>query len=216
MKRLQFFLVFILICSISFVLYRYTINIEQKKSKTSIINTPTTIPPVIQDAKRIIKNTNVDNASIDQLRTKAYAYYLTEDYVNAAKIYEQLIEKLPQDSTLYQLLGDTYGKQKDYKKTQMMYEKSININPLRNPAISALADLFYDKLLKPNDAINVYIVALNSDPTNTQYMLLLANLYKIQGNYEDALSWYEKVLLQEPSNNTAKIQKEITKEFIRR
>lgn len=196
--------------------YMYKIKDQQTMTQQISVPTPTQLPPAILESKKIINSTNEKNATQDQLRAKAYAYYLTEDYKNAGELYKQLIKTFPQDPTLYQLLADTFVKQKNYEEAKSMYKTSINLKPKNNPAITGLAGLFFDKLFKPEEAITVYTEALANDSNNIGYMMLIANIYKIKGNYEMALSWYGKALIQDPDNYSAKTQMEITKRLMKK
>ncbi|UCF08869.1 MAG: tetratricopeptide repeat protein [Thermoplasmata archaeon] len=86
------------------------------------------------------------------IREKAYIYYITNRYEKAAELYKKLLEKEPNNTTLWNKLGNALFRMEHTKESQICYEKALNLDASNKEAQINRGYLFM-KLKKYDEAM---------------------------------------------------------------
>ncbi len=90
------------------------------------------------------------------------------DYEKALDYFEKALDLCPNDISLLNNIGFTYGEMKKYDKAIETYEKSLKIKPSHANTWNGLA-LSYKKLGKYEDAIRACKKAIELDPNDKDF-----------------------------------------------
>ncbi|WP_428623519.1 tetratricopeptide repeat protein [Sedimenticola sp.] len=91
------------------------------------------------------------------------------------------------------LVGDIFFKMGDYERAIEAFLEAFRCRDDDVEALWAIANC-YSELHKPKNAEEYLRIAIKLDPSKQQLIYNLGNALFDQGQYEEALSWYEKVI----------------------
>lgn len=192
--------------------YEYLGDIEQK------INNDKTAP--LEYYKKSVK-AKPDNASAlfkiatllyDTNRAdKAIEYYsrainLTDDpeiLKQGMVVFTRAIKSKPRNANLYEILGTTYEKTGDYKKTYELYQKAIFLNPKDIFLKYRLGGLLYETKQYPQ-ATRIYDSILRDNLYESQIRAGKAKSLLALGQTNAALKEYQIILAIYPESKQAK------------
>ncbi len=129
----------------------------------------------------------------------AQIYQNNKQYVEASKIYANLIKQNPDDLDYYYLnaLNLTSGEQYDEAiKAYNSLEEKFGFNE----QISLARQQLFRSAGKNKEAYQEIERLINSDPSVPEYYGLMADMYREDGNMEQAFKFYNKVLEVDPGN----------------
>jgi tetratricopeptide (TPR) repeat protein len=170
-------------------------------------------PTAYYELSRILGNKKDDTEAI-KLSQKAvtlepsnkwYRLYLADlyqdqgDYKNAVEIYEKIIAEHPEDLDNYYQLAVVYIVAEKYREAIRMYDR-IEEKTGISEEISLQKEKIWLHLNDSQKAEAELQELVNSDPSNTRYLSLLADFYISNQLYEKALNIYNKILAMDPGN----------------
>ncbi|OQX99601.1 MAG: hypothetical protein B6I20_09770 [Bacteroidetes bacterium 4572_117] len=116
------------------------------------------------------------------------------------KQYDELIEYLENKHDNDEISGDSYyymGKawyfKGEEKKSLMLYEKALELEPDDAKIYSAKGKSYY-WMGEPEKAKDFFLKAIDYDNSHAEAYDGIANIFKDENNYEEALSWAKKAL----------------------
>lgn len=132
------------------------------------------------------------------LRNIAEYYFATNHLIEAAEIYEYLLEQ-KKDGELYQKIAWCHQKRGDFEKALDSYLKAelYEVNHLWNLKKIALC---YRNLKQPDKALKYYQEADKIDPDNLSNQLNIGQSYLELDEFNEALKCYFKVEYLAPGN----------------
>lgn len=126
-------------------------------------------------------------------------YLKQKKYSEIIETLEYLIKHNPGNDQYFAQLGNILMTTRRYREALAAYEKSLQINYLI-PARFANAGLCYEALGEYNKATEYFKKALDLEPVNTQYLMMLVdNLLKLDEN-NLAVGYLEKARDMDPEN----------------
>lgn len=138
---------------------------------------------------QLLAKENKDNTptisviDVNQLKKEAKAAFYKHDFTRSAQIYHQLIEIAPKDITCYDGLKKVYGANQNTLEIVKLYKNGYSINP------------------ENTDFAVRYARALVSLATgNCKHEQLYRDEYKSTNLFEEAISIYNKAIIQTPQN----------------
>ena len=170
--------------------------------------------------------------SVDSLSLRyklAQVYQDSDDYYSAYRILKELCEEVDGDKNLYEQMAHTCAILDKTNEAIEYYDKVLKIDKDNLPALSELADIYYDTdkvnyyflksriyVLENNnsyaiDALRCVLKLLDDDMQKSKVHLKIARLYHKMGRYDKSYDEYLKVLEYNPSDEEAK--EEIDKIF---
>lgn len=132
----------------------------------------------------------------------ATVYMESGDLKKAETIYKRLLEIHTEDPMIYENLGKIYTKKKQFKEAIHAYVQAIEIDSKDDKKMVALGHLYF-LLMRYSLAAECFRRAAELKPREVDYLFLLANACREDGDYENALFIYEKILTLEPYNEKA-------------
>lgn len=141
--------------------------------------------------------------SIESLYEKANNYYYENDYDNAIKIYNEIINKKPDHYLSYEKLGKIEQARNNLKQAVFYFEKALSINTKNATAWNDLGNLYYD-MVDYNNAIRCYKKAVEVDEnfywSYYNIGLAMTRMYTKEDRKEmkEAKEWFEKALKIKP------------------
>ena len=114
----------------------------------------------------------------------------------------QQIEKSPNNSSYYIVLGKLHAIKKDYTAAEKNFEKAYELNP---NSLQALHNLAQVEQLKgsTDEALATYEKMRQINPDNARIALLTAMALEQKGEHKRAVAIYEEVLAKEPDSPLA-------------
>lgn len=106
-------------------------------------------------------------------------------------------------NNLYEALGWIYLKLNCENEAYSAFERALELNPNDLYLKYYLADLYYLKS-KNNDALNIYSMIIDENPTDSQIRLSTAKALENSGNIESSHKQYLEVLTLNPNSASAK------------
>ena len=112
---------------------------------------------------------------------------------NAAKAAETLaaVPEATRSAKLYQVLGETYDQQKDYKKAIDAYQHAIALDRDNLDAIRGLADSLQNDG-QTDRALEQYKIIADANPEDARTYIRMAEIYRKQGKLDQALQSLKK------------------------
>ena len=163
--------------------------------------------------------------SVDSLSLRyklAQVYQDSDDYYSAYRILKELCEEVDGDKNLYEQMAHTCAILDKTNESIEYYDKVLKIDKDNLPALSELADIYYDTdkvnyyflksriyVLENNnsyaiDALRCVLKLLDDDMQKSEVHLKIARLYHKVGRYSKSYDEYLKVIEYNPSNEEAK------------
>ena len=156
-----------------------------------------------------------ESEAIDKDALKAqYAQKLDEanllvaqkDYVEAFKLYNEILKINPNDDVVYMKRGDMFIESKDCHKAIDDYYKAIKINPHNNSYYTAIGNICWTLSLKGEQplAVDYLNKVLEIAPDNQNIAITYVNMaqcYEFVRDYINAINFFEKALEIYPEGN---------------
>jgi tetratricopeptide (TPR) repeat protein len=137
-------------------------------------------------------------SSIADDRSLADYFFSKEYYEDALALYHTIIKSVADDAELYEKAGYCYQMSGEYEKALEKYSMASIIDPktwtLRKTG------LCLRKLGRPEEALDVYLRALQSEPDDLNTILMTARCCLDTGRYEEALKHFFRVEYESPGN----------------
>ena len=124
--------------------------------------------------------------------------------VDAVKALEKLVASWPEYAIAHNDLGALYLDVGDKEKTLHHYEKAAVLQPQNFAFQKNLADLYYVTLGRTEEALEIYLRALEVNPTDIETLLITGHIHVSLNNFADAKVFYNKALEIEPWNVDAR------------
>lgn len=128
-------------------------------------------------------------------------YEATVQPMKRIEVMSQIADKT-EDHEMWFNIGNLYAESGDTAKAEASFRKSLTIEPNYGLARYRLAFLLYDEG-KFNEAIEPLEIAFNEFPDNDLIARRLATSYQKAGRINDAISKYETVMANNPTNVSA-------------
>ena len=132
----------------------------------------------------------------------AEVYQMNQLTDNAIQIYEQLVNKYPDNDEYLYGLAQLYQKNKKYDKALETYnklEEKIGINEV----ITLEKEKIYLDMKKNKSALSELEKLIKKYPAESRYYGFIADYYLYLKDYDNALKYYNKVLEINPENGIA-------------
>jgi len=134
-----------------------------------------------------------DPNNYNYFRELGYRCAMIGQYDKAIAANKRAIELNPQDAGPYNTLGFVYGKRKQYDEAFKAFRKSVELNP-KNDAAYSNYGLFLAEKRDYTKAAKQYKKAIELQPSKINYLLHIANIYKLMGKYDDAMTFVNKAI----------------------
>lgn len=143
---------------------------------------------------------------------KAQNYYWQEDYKNAAKWFEKLLEINELTLFVHEKLSFCYSRLYEYEKAIEQCKLALKIEPRSATNLYILGQLYE----RNDDFINAekYILAsitLSDIPLDSEYMKL-GYVYNLQGKHKEAIEAYTRATKENPESEEAHFFVVLTKD----
>ncbi|MEJ2098717.1 MAG: tetratricopeptide repeat protein [Desulfobacterales bacterium] len=116
---------------------------------------------------------------------------------------EMLTEFYPQFALAYNDLGVLHYTAGNKEKARQFYEKAVELDPDNLVFQKNLADFYFVELGRVEDALRIYIKALEANPEDIETLLITGHICVALHKFEDAGVFYRRVLELEPGNEAA-------------
>ncbi|MFC1647388.1 tetratricopeptide repeat protein [Patescibacteria group bacterium] len=130
-------------------------------------------------------------------------YLKREAFDKAENIYRKLIKTTDDDPVFYSNLGCALYEQKKFDEALDSYLKSINLDSSRPARYLSTAEV-YRALSQPLKAEEMYKMAVDLEPSNTDFLLTFANFEIELGKMSQAKYYLRQTLKADPHNQLAK------------
>jgi len=141
----------------------------------------------------LIKALNLDPELIQANLSLYLSYMQSKDFIDAAKIATQMMDKKPNDSLAYNLLGQAYLAEGDIDKATKSFQSTLEKFP-SDPVTSENIARIKIRENKMDDAKNIYLNVLNKYPDNLRVLLNLAVIESRQGNDDKKMEYLKRAV----------------------
>ena len=124
--------------------------------------------------------------------------------VDAVSALEKLVASWPEHAIAHNDLGALYFDVGDKEKTLHHYEKAAALQPRNFAFQKNLADLYYVTLGRTEEALEIYLRALEVNSTDIETLLITGHIHVSLNSFADAKAFYNKALEIEPWNVDAR------------
>jgi|GEM_PF-708715 len=153
--------------------------------------------------KDTVSQTAFDKLPSGELESKAREALNQGKISEAIKLYKQLSEDNPRDSSVHKMLGFLYFRENKYSDAIENYNKALNLTPT-DSEISYSLGLIYLKTGPVNRAENYFNQAIKLYPEMLKAYFALGEVYESQGRIDDAVFQFKKCLELNPNLQEAK------------
>ncbi|HRR42637.1 MAG TPA: glycosyltransferase family 2 protein, partial [Syntrophales bacterium] len=87
---------------------------------------------------------------------------------------------------------------------QAHYEKAVSLDPEKPAFLQSLADFYVVEQNRTEDALQIYLRILETDPSNIDLLSITGNLLAVNGKPDAARGYYLRILEIEPGNQNAR------------
>ncbi|MBC7473061.1 MAG: tetratricopeptide repeat protein [Candidatus Sericytochromatia bacterium] len=119
------------------------------------------------------------------------------NFLEAKRLYIQLLEFDSSNSDINHLLGVIYSQLKDKQNAYLYFKKAIKINPHNPDFYTNMAKILLSDD-KTKQAIELLSDAVKNNPKIADTYLNLANIFKMNNNYPKAIENYKKAIEIKP------------------
>jgi predicted TPR repeat methyltransferase len=140
--------------------------------------------------------------NIETLFTHAQQSQLNEQWLEAIKTYEEILEKSPHDFNALYFIALAHAQQNHMSEAIAYFIRALKIQPTNERLHNNLGSA-YKKSNDQNKAIYHYQQALNINPLYAQAHNNLATIYAMQNNVQQALHHYRSAIPSEPDFSAA-------------
>lgn len=131
--------------------------------------------------------------NISALHIQGRVYLAKKDGVNAVSALRTLVKEAPKDPEALLLLGQAHRMNKEYSLAEEQFKKSLSLNEGYAPAREALGDLYVEKK-DFGRAEKTFQELAGRYPKDPRGNFKLGLMYRVQGQNEKALSFFESSL----------------------
>jgi len=146
----------------------------------------------------------INTLKIEKLLKEALTFCQNGNFVRAKKIYENLLDIIPNNPQILTNLGTIELQNGNILRGINFLEKSLKLNPMQPIAASNLANGLLE-INNVQDACKYYDLALKLNPYLVDAYYNKARAEKILNNFNEAIFNYEKVLQIEPNHFQARL-----------
>jgi tetratricopeptide (TPR) repeat protein len=161
-----------------------------------------------ENVKQAVDNINNNPTDINSYLTVASYKRDKGQYEDAIKIYNAAIEIRPTDTLLLMNAAELYVRNKQYTEAEENYLKVIDTNPKWTNAYRNLAGLYrYNLQEKRTDIPKILELGLKNNEgmgVDAEFVGQLAVYYEDFGPKDKAIEYFEKLVVLDPTNETAK------------
>ena len=125
-------------------------------------------------------------------------------YDAAVPAYEKLLESYPNYAQAHNDLGVLHFNRGAKDKARRHYEKAVDFQPENFIYKKNLADFYYAALGQAEDALRLYVRALELKPGDAEVLMIAGHICVALNKYEDAKDFYNRALENEPWNADAR------------
>ncbi|MFH0905148.1 MAG: tetratricopeptide repeat protein [bacterium] len=149
------------------------------------------------DADVALKQASGEGSRVKNIRAQADEYFEQGELKQAEKLYLKLLEKEPEDATLYNKLGLIYLADKNYKDAKAALKQALKLEPENDTFHNNLGLLFYE-LEDYENAIEAYEKSISINDKIASRLVNLGLAYFMNKKYRKAADCYERGLILEP------------------
>jgi GT2 family glycosyltransferase/tetratricopeptide (TPR) repeat protein len=136
---------------------------------------------------------------------KAVKEQLSAQQHDVAKwILERIIEVDPQHGSAHHELGMLYYEQNELAKAQSHLHQCVRYSPDNPAALKDLGDFYHVVHKDGAKALQFYKAAIELGPNDSQLLLTAGHISTAQRFFDDAMSYYQRVLEIDPHNQEAR------------
>jgi tetratricopeptide (TPR) repeat protein len=168
------------------------------------------IEPGHQDAGLLLEKLQNRQKSDDGPASAEEQYAQIQTLINdgrpneAVSALETLLEYNPDFALAHNDLGVLCYQQGDKDKALDAYETAARLEPSNSTFQKNLADYYYVEEGRVEEAMQVYVKVLENDPEDCETLLILGHICVALHKFEDAESFYNRLLAIEPWNAEAR------------
>ncbi len=122
----------------------------------------------------------------------------------AVSALENLVASHPGFSLAHNDLGVLYYQQGEKEKALNAYGTAARLEPGNKTFQKNLADYYYVEQGRVEDAMRIYVQVLESDPEDAETLMILGHICVALHKFEDAETFYNRLLAVEPWNAEAR------------
>lgn len=146
----------------------------------------------IDAAKNIL---SINDKDVFALRYMAQYFYKNKLFKESSSFYKILVDNNLADHNDYHYYGVCLYEIRDFKSSEYIYQKALDMYPSNDPQVLKLKDLA-SKTLEENypnieESKQKYLNNIKENPTHSDYFHL-GNIEFISGNYQKAVELYNK------------------------
>lgn len=183
----------------------YAVNLEESKVKELRAK-------IAAQEAAIRRNSQDFNAHVELALAKSDL----GDREGAAEVYRNMNQRFPRNYLSYQNLGQLYEDAGKYTFAAEQYLIAIANAPRIPHEYRYLVNLYTYKLTeRAADIPRILQKGLGENPGSTDLMAMMAVYYRDHGQPEEAIKWYEQLLVFDQNNRTALDELKILKEEVR-
>ena len=134
-----------------------------------------------------------------------------EDLAGAIQKIENFIELYPNHGQAHNDLGVIYYQNNSKTKVLTCYLKAVELEPVNVTFRKNLADFLYVEEGRVEEALENYVEVLRIKPDDVETLLITGHICTFLERFDDAMSFYHKVLTMEPMNLDARQNMEALK-----
>jgi len=117
---------------------------------------------------------------------------------------EKLLESYPDFALAHNDLGVLHFNKGNKEKALEHYQQAANLQPQNIIFQKNLADFYYIVQNRVEEALQIYLEVLNSNPYNIETLLVIGRICVSLNKYDDASIFFNRVLKIEPGNKNAR------------
>jgi tetratricopeptide (TPR) repeat protein len=136
--------------------------------------------------KEEIEASASENISEEEHYEKANAYLENEDYRNAIKHYNSIIQINPRDVNALYDKGFSLYRLSSYDEAISLFKKVTDLQHDADDAYFLMGEIYYN-FDSINDSLDCYNKAIEISPDNEEYSIGLINCYLYKGDFKSAL-----------------------------
>ena len=121
------------------------------------------------------------------------AAFRARNYLQALAIFEDYIDRKPGNGWGYYMLGLSAWKAGDFLKSEKAFEQALSIDPHHVKSLVNSGRLFIDQQ-RNTEALERLTLAAEIDPDSLEVQRLLAATHQANGNTEEAVAAYRRVI----------------------
>jgi len=139
----------------------------------------------------------------DVLYDLAHLYASEQEYITALYHFKEASRHFPNNPYIHSHMAYVLFKLEDYEGAVEEYRQAIEYgdDPVWTATIAqTLGTIFYQVYGQHDEALDLFLLADELDPDNTDCKIMLGELYFEAGQLQDALDLYREVLSKDPLN----------------